>query len=107
MLCSPPKGKFKKEYAYIAAGNKKPKLGGPGGSNGRIANRQWVKVVELNGHQIQCGLVETTALPYVRLVLAFPGASGAPPTYGLPGMFKSGAFAGRAYVALEYPRSRP
>lgn len=95
------KGKFKREYAYIAAGNMKPKLGGPGGSNGRITNRPWVKVVDLNGHQIQCGLVETTALPYTRIVLVFPRASGAPPTYGLPGMFERGAVAGRAFVALE------
>lgn len=95
------KGKFKREYAYIAAGNKKPQLGGPGGSNGRITNRPWVKVIDLNGHQIQCGLVETTALPYSRIVLVFPRASGAPPTYGLPGMFERGAVAGRAFVALE------
>lgn len=95
------KGKFKREYAYIAAGNKKPKLGGPGGSNGRITNRPWVKVIDLNGHQIQCGLVGTTALPYSRIVLVFPRASGAPPTYGLLGMFERGAVAGRAFVALE------
>lgn len=95
------KGKFKREYAYIAAGNKKPKLGGPGGSNGRITNRPWVKVVDLNGHQIQCGLVEKPALPYSRIVLVFPRASGAPPTYGLLGMFERGAVAGRAFVALE------
>ncbi|KAL2288922.1 hypothetical protein FJTKL_02810 [Diaporthe vaccinii] len=93
--------KFKREYAYIAAGNKKPKLGGPGGSNGRITNRPWVKVIDLNGHQIQCGLVEATALPYSRIVLVFPRASGAPSTYGLPGMFERGAVAGRAFVALE------
>lgn len=95
------KGKFKKEYGHIAAGSKKPKLGGPGGSNGRITNRPWVKVIDLNGHQIQCGFVETTALPYSRIVLVFPRASGAPPTYGLLGMFERGAVAGRAFVALE------
>ncbi|KAG6365335.1 hypothetical protein INS49_006945 [Diaporthe citri] len=43
------KGKLKREYAYIAAGNKKPKLGGPGGSNGRITNRPWVKVIDIDG----------------------------------------------------------
>lgn len=97
------KGNFKREFAYIAAaqGSKKPKLGGPGGSNGRVTNRPWVKVIELNGHKVQCGFVETTAQPYSRLVLVFPRASGAPPTYGLAGMFERGAVAGRAFVALE------
>ncbi|KAG8161506.1 hypothetical protein KVR01_008493 [Diaporthe batatas] len=97
------KGKFKREFAYIAAaqGSKKPKLGGPGGSNGRITNRPWVKVIDLNGNNVQCGFVETTAHSYSRLVLVFPRASGAPPTYGLSGMFERGAVAGRAFVALE------
>lgn len=95
------KGKFKREFMHIAKDTKKPKLGGPGGSNGRITNRPWVKVIDLNGNKIQCGLVETTALPYSRLVLVFPRASGAPPTYGLPGMFERGAVAGRAFVTLE------
>ncbi|KAK7736906.1 hypothetical protein SLS63_003256, partial [Diaporthe eres] len=58
-------------------------------------------VIDLNGHQIQCGLVERTALQYSRIMLVFPRASGAPPTYGLPGMFERGVVAGRAFVALE------
>lgn len=93
------KGRFRMKYRHLEGKHVKERKG-PGGPNGVITNRPWVRWMELNGSSVQAGFVSQDA-GFRRIIIAFTRASSHPPTYGQDGMFQRGATAARSWAALQ------